>query len=87
MGEPLARFWFFTSVGENDSDSRVTWTEKQSMLGNPLQDFGSLLRLVKMIDYKKRAQWGNPLYNNSWYLYLYFLRRPREEQLIYFGCE
>ena len=30
MGEPLAKFWLLTSVGENDSDSGVTWTKKST---------------------------------------------------------
>ena len=61
MGEPLAIFWLLTSVGETDSDSGLTWRGgKQATWGNPLQDFGSLLQLVKLIDYKKKSV-GGPL--------------------------
>ena len=48
VGEPLTKFWLLTSVGENDSDSGVTWTKKKAPRGNPLQDFGCLLQLVKL---------------------------------------
>ena len=29
--EPLTKFWFLTLVGETDSDSGVTWTEKNKL--------------------------------------------------------
>ena len=61
MEEPLAKFWLLTSVGETDFDSGVTWKgKKQDTWGNPLQDFGSLLQLVKLIEYKKISV-GEPL--------------------------
>ena len=61
MGEPLAKFWFLTSVGGNGSDSGVTCTgQKQATWGNPSQDFGSSLQLVKLIEYKNISV-GGPL--------------------------
>ena len=48
VGEALAKFLLLTSIDETDSDSGVTYTKKQATRGNPLQDRGCLLQLVKL---------------------------------------
>ena len=51
---------FFAARLKADSYSGGTWTEKTSYVGQPLENFGQSLQLVKLIELKKSSV-GEPL--------------------------
>ena len=84
VGEPLAKFWLLTSVGETESDYGVIWTGENKLCGvTPCKILVARFSWWNWFNIKK-SQWGNPFQNCSCYPHLDCLRRPRAANLIRF---
>ena len=79
MGEPLAKFWLFTSVsGTDTTPTKEIKYKKELSVGTPCKIMVVILNCVAFVglpneaksDRKKRARWGNLLKNSGCFLQL-----------------